>query len=193
MPQIISEIDHWLRQGRGKTFQFSATAKEVAELLRKTLPSQFAPYSLLGIVMVKEGKYYKQVCRVATIADFPLLRAEGIWQFFIYSQVLSHELPIKESSDLEGLCATNGLINLQQSYVNQVLLQETNIGMIDKVKNTLTGEIREHSDYLKIFHIIKDIAKSQNKLTSSKKSGRYGQAKTAFASSLPRMTSVRGT
>lgn len=161
MSPIILETHQWLREGRGKTFQCFATAEELVEILSMALPVQFAPYSLLGTCLVKEGKTYQHDYLSGSISDFPLLRARGIQQFFIRSQVLSGELLITHGSNLDHLCVANGLINLQQGSLAKSLPNETHIGLVDKVRNTLTGELRQHADYLKIFNAIKQAVQKQ--------------------------------
>jgi len=155
MSPIIPETQQWLREGRGKTFQFFATAEETVEILGTALPVQFAPYSIFGTFLVKAGKFYKHDYLSGPITDFPLFRARGIWQFFIQSQVLSSELLITPGSNIDHLCVANGLINLQQGSLAKSLPNETHIGLVDKVRNTVTGELRQHADYLKIFNAIK--------------------------------------
>ncbi|OQW92274.1 MAG: hypothetical protein BWK78_02175 [Thiotrichaceae bacterium IS1] len=161
MSSIISETQQWLREGRGKTFQFFATSEEMVEILGTALPVQFAPYSIFGTFLVKEGKFYKHDYLSGPITDFPLFRARGIWQFFIQSQVLSSELLITPGSNIDHLCVANGLINLQQGSLAKSLPNETHIGLVDKVRNTVTGELRQHADYLKIFNAIKQAVQKQ--------------------------------
>jgi hypothetical protein len=52
---IILDLDNWIRQGPGKVFQFTASDEQVVKILQSSLPTQFAPYSIWGTFMVKEG------------------------------------------------------------------------------------------------------------------------------------------
>jgi hypothetical protein len=152
-----SELENWIRHSRGRRFDFFATDDDIVEFLHAFLPPQFAPYSILGTFMVKEGNTYKETYLSSEMDGFLALRAKDIWSFFIQSHVLSPDLSIEDTPYLDRLLASNGLIIIQQQLACQRkgFWPQSSLALVDKVRNINTGEILEHKDYLKIFNKLK--------------------------------------
>ncbi|RKZ78401.1 MAG: hypothetical protein DRR19_26475 [Candidatus Parabeggiatoa sp. nov. 1] len=170
LPHILDTED-WIKQGRGKTFQFIATDEEIMATLQSSLPSQFTPYSIWGTVMTEEGKPDKHVCLCSPLEDFLQLRQQGLSQFFIQSDILSDSLPKEASPHLDRLLAVNGLVSLQLGRVSKGTLSQSNLGVIDTLKNAKTGKLLKHQDSIKIFNAFK---KGLRYLLSQKNSKQKG-------------------
>ncbi|HIE00552.1 MAG TPA: hypothetical protein EYP59_09720 [Thiotrichaceae bacterium] len=152
---IILDLDNWIRQGSGKIFQFMATDEQLIEILHASLPTQFAPYSILATFMSKEGKIYKQSSFSVQLPDFLPKKHQGLWQFFIQSHVLCPDLPISEVLQLDRLFAFNGLINLQHGRLSKGVCQKSSIGVVEQLKNLNTGELLKYKESVKIFNALK--------------------------------------
>ena len=120
--------------------------------LRSSLPSQLTPYSIWGTVITEEGKPDKHVCLCSPLDDFLQQRQQGVSQFFIQSDVLSHHKPTEKGPNLDRLLAVNGLVSLQLGPSSKGILSQSNIGVIDILKNAKTGELLKHKDYIKVFN-----------------------------------------
>lgn len=169
---ILDNLDDWQRAGRGRVLQFFATDEEVQRWLIAALPSEYAPYLLIGVDLVKEGRIFVEKpfqCEVSSLLDCMQLGIEPRFKFWIWSKVLIPNPPLKTERQLSRWLSFNGLVLLQHGRTitdktdpsRQVCRSASSIGMVDKVVNIRTGETRQFEGYLKIYKKIhKAISKS---------------------------------
>ncbi len=153
--------DCWQRYGRGKIVQFFATDREIYELLEKQLPEEFGPYSLLWVRSVQDGKEYKHEYSESDLSEFLNLRSEGVWKFFLKSEVLTTGTFSESSAPLDWSWSFSGLINIQQGRLREGKQEWSGLGIVDKAKNKDTGEVVTHEGYLKIFSVLKKALRKQ--------------------------------
>ncbi len=181
---VISNLEDWIRAGRGKSFQFFATDQEVAHLLQISLPSEYRPYSIVSYEIVREGNNYMQIPIFCEMHDFLKIRKTGLWQFFIRSHLLTPTLPVNRGESVLGVCATNGLVNLQQGCVLKKKFCESSIGVVDKISNKHTGEVIHHTEYANAFNTLKKAIRSILRYTSTHtwKNGQVEESKDVLMS-----------
>jgi hypothetical protein len=136
------DLAGWYRVG-GHRFQFYATDAEVAEWLTTTLPSKFAPYSIVGREW--EGDRWKSFeYPLAAIGEcFTHHRTSNLW---LRSEVLSPGL----TGDEKRL-SFSGLILLQLGRERDSRLEEISIAVVDRIRHETTGRERRHANYRRLF------------------------------------------
>jgi hypothetical protein len=157
----------WIRYGRGKGVHFRANDDDIVRALTSGLPQGYAPYVLLATSLRKVGNKYESNCEVTNFDDIPRFRQEGVWNYFLGSLRLT-ALPNFDQLDSAGRwLATNGLINLQHGRTGKKGLEPSSVGIVDKVRNTESGEIRTHSDYLKIYKGLAKLIRSEGRVSAT--------------------------
>lgn len=170
---INSDLENWLRLGRGRNVTFIATDEEVQEWLSSCLPAGFGPYRLVGADLVREGKHYVQLPFSGQIDELSQLMHRpdrDAFQFCIWSKTLTPDLELTPRTNIAAQLGVNGLISLQHgskikdySTPDQLpALWPSSLGVIDRVQNRETGEIRHYAEYLQIYSILK---RAMKKLT----------------------------
>jgi hypothetical protein len=141
---VPDEFDGWYRVG-GKTLQFYATDDEIAEWLLEALPSERAPYAVIGQESRGGRRQSLEFPLAAVAAAFSAQRLAVYW---IRSDALSPGL----TAESEKRLSFNGLINVQLGSTRpDGLLGEASIGIVDRIRHEHTGEERVHTEYLRIF------------------------------------------
>lgn len=149
--ESLVQPGEWHREGRGLTAEVEGlTAASVVHAIG-ALPEAWAPYCLLAVTNRKEGRDYVQVVRVSEAGRVDEERAEGRWDYFLWSPWLTPGLIDLlaggyVNARASALLSLNGLISIR--YRPQFRGQEepTHVGCVDKV-NSLEGELIHHSEY----------------------------------------------
>jgi hypothetical protein len=159
--------DVWVRHGRGKVVHFKASDDEVICALNSALPHEYAPYVLLASSLRKVEKKYRSNCEVISFDDIPRLVREGVWQYVICSLRLTRLPDFTQLDFADGWLATNGLINLQHGRIGKKGPAPSSFGIVDKVRNVESGEIRTHRDYLKVYKALTRLIKSEGRVSTA--------------------------
>jgi hypothetical protein len=160
MSQTTSMIvvqSEWSRLGARGQFQFFATDDEIAELLARSLPDDLGPFSLVGAEEVRDVFRSKLVSFECPAQDFRNCLtgpSEPRHQFFIRSEVLSPDLQVGPSPLVVNLLALNGLVLLQHGFVVHGARQPSSLAVTDRVRNDLTGEIRDYAGYRRVYQAL---------------------------------------
>jgi len=157
----------WVRHGRGKGVHFRASDDDVTRALKSALPKEYAPYVLIASILRKVGAKYRSNCEVIGFDDIPRLRQEGVWQYFIGSLRLTRLSDFAQIDFADRWLATNGLIDLQHGRIGKKGPEPSSFGIVDRVRNTETGEIRTHRDYLKVYEALARLIKSEGKVSTT--------------------------
>ncbi len=162
---INSHLDVWQRIGRGRSFEFVATDQEILAWLISCLPVDFAPYTLVSTNMVQQGKSFVERTSPDQVDRFLELKGEGkdsVTEFWIWSQSLTPDLELKSHATVTRQLAFNGLIRLSHGrrltdYTlpeRPIAVWPSDLVMVDRVLNSLTGELRHYDDYLRIYRAL---------------------------------------
>ena len=150
----ISELQAWIRRGRGKSFQFFACDEEVEALLSNALPKRLAPYTVMGLSMTRvDNEEYEQRVELFDISRFTELRHKGIWQLFLLSHSLSNDFDPAAGGNLQYL-SFNGLVNIQHGRLRKGVWQPSSLGIVNEIVHVQTGEVIQHSEYLSIYNTL---------------------------------------
>jgi len=159
LQDVIYDVDNWFRIGRGRELQFFATDDEVQSWLLNFLPEEYAPYSLVGADLIKKGKIYIEQGFEFDISELEKAmyeKDETRWHYWIRSKVLTPELRLITGERITWTLSYSGLVSLQHGRELQNMGRDaSSIGIVERVKNEKTGEIRHHKDYLRIFNSLK--------------------------------------
>jgi len=137
----------WRRLGRGRTFSFYATDKEVTHWFNEALPPDKQPYTLVGSE-IPDG--IGPLCGARPTFEFPVAQLEANLRplgkaranFFLRSLVLTPTLPSATTSDLDGDCSLSGLVLLQLGYVDNAGCKTCfSLGIVDRIANDATREV----------------------------------------------------
>ena len=144
--------DNWVRQSRGRTFDFDLQDSEVQDLLMQCLPTEFGPYTLIGTYLEKVGKLYEERFLETKLDQYLELRKRDISDIFVKSEQLTGQFDYSDKEGLFGLLPTNGLINIQVDVLPAFL---DGVGIVNRIINEDTGEIVTHVEYEQIFKAMK--------------------------------------
>ena len=144
--------DNWVRQSRGRTFDFDLQDSEVQDLLMQCLPTEFAPYTLIGSYLEKVGKLYERRFLEAKLDQYLELRKKDISDFFVKSEQLTGQFDYSDKEGLFALLPTNGLIIIM---LDVMPISPDYVGIINRIINEETGEIVTHVEYEQIFKVLK--------------------------------------
>ena len=162
----IYDVNEWRRLGRGKDLQFFATDDEVQDWLIKALPKKYAPYTLIGVESVKAGKIYIREPFELDVTELKRAMHWGNkvrWQFWIRSKIITPELNFSKQMRITWVFSYTGLVELQHGSnirhyglnTKELYRDASSIGVVDKVINDATGDIKHHKEYLRIFNSLK--------------------------------------
>ena len=152
---MINDPDHWYRVGRGRYFEFRAEDGQVIDLLHEALPKHYAPYTLVMIELIKQGKVYVETARESQISDLPLLCSPKTWDFFVRSEILSPGVEFQHVESPSRFCSFNGMINLQHGQEHKGTRLRSTIGIVERVAKESSDEIVEHREYMEVFEALK--------------------------------------
>ncbi|BCW69268.1 hypothetical protein [Arthrobacter sp. NicSoilB8] len=120
------------------------------------LPQEWAPYRLLGVTKLKEGKHYVEAVRVVEAGQLDERRAtDGQWYYFLWSPSLTPELvePLESEyvdSRAAGVLSLSGLINIQYRHQFREREEPTRVGCVPKIRSD-EGELVQHEEYEKVY------------------------------------------
>lgn len=172
---LITALAQWQRVGRGRSLQFFATDEEVQAWLNHALPEEFAPYVLVGVDKIKQSRF-KYVdepfqCDVSALSacmSGPVGRRSDFW---ICSKVLTPELLLRRGIWQQRLFSSNGLVDLAHGMMVKVrnprdpaqpLEQYASaVGIVDKIQNLETGEVRQYEGYLRIYQALRKVIRKE--------------------------------
>ncbi len=146
----------WYREGRGRSWIFSVPNEGIIEVLEKVSIELEDEFDLLHCFTKEVGKReYISFYEVLPITD---LTPDESWEYFIRSKTLTPELPEpKPRTGLgwPGSFSLNGFVSLFHPYPTKARSDLSCLGIVHRVRNELTGDIREHGEYDDIFRRIK--------------------------------------
>jgi hypothetical protein len=134
--------DDWYRVG-GSRLQFYATDDEIAEWLEEMLPSEFAPFAVIGQERL-EDRWHPFEFHLHAIRD--AFRGQHV-NYWIRSNVLS---PGLVGTD-EKRVSFSGLILVQPGRPWRGRVGDASIAVVDRIRHLETGEERRHPEYRRIF------------------------------------------
>jgi hypothetical protein len=150
IPGMAGDFTGWHRAGRGRSFQFYALDDEVAEWLVETLPCAFAPY----VVFREQWAHRGLAVHELSLDDIAQSLAEDREaRHWIKSAVLTPALQADDISvpgDL-GKLSFNGLISVRVGADRNGRREDADLGLIDRIRHSETGEERRQPEYLRIF------------------------------------------
>lgn len=149
--QLILDVENWFRLGRGRGFDFRIVTDQLVSLLKCVLRTEYAPYSLIVVELVKRGDVYVEQAHEGDILDLSAVSSPDQWQFFIRSCVLTGDIDFGKMKEPLRFCSFNGLINLQHGRVIHGNPDASSIGIVDRVATNMGDRVVQHVDYLKIF------------------------------------------
>jgi hypothetical protein len=158
-----SELGNWERVGRGRVLQFFATDEEVQAWLNSALPPAYAPYGLIRQEYRIRGQRRLPIVTysVSDFIDCLGKRDPPSTHFHIWSEVLSFDLLGDPCDDVGALCSLNGLPAVDHGHVRKGKQEGSAISIVDRVRNKTTGELRDHSEYRKVYNsLVRVIKKS---------------------------------
>ena len=154
----ISDPDSWYRVGHGRTFEFYATDHDVERWLANSLPPEYEPYSLVGYDIAGRGRTARRLPFRCPITRFTECRThtEMRTQFWIWSTVLTPDLPLIADSPIHSYCSLNGLVMLYHGSTDPDGRRRPSLlSVVGRVRNEQTGEERRHDGYLRIFQSLR--------------------------------------
>lgn len=169
--RLINEPNRWTRAGRGKTLQFFAVDQEVQRWLLENLPSEYAPYDLITFDRIQDGQGYMDhafSCGIEALSQCLNPPPQPRYNVWIRSQTLTPQIPVWRGFMLEQFFSYNGLVLLQHGLMvrdsrtspERMCREVSRIGIVDRIQHQVSGEIREHKEYLRIYKSLhKAIAK----------------------------------
>jgi hypothetical protein len=146
MWRVAESYEGWYRVG-GSRFDFYATDEEIAEWLLETLPSDLAPYAVVGEEWIEEEQRWKPFeYRLDEIRQaFTRHRDSNFW---IRSDQLS---PRIRGDDRVGV-SYGGLILVQLGFKREDgRIEDASIAVVDRLRHEITGEERRQPEYRRIF------------------------------------------
>lgn len=148
-----SELSEWHRPGKGRELQFFATNEELTGWLQHELPDKYQPYELVAADLVAQGDLYVRTSFTCPLADFPGgIQPMERWQFWIWSQSLTPELPSQfDSEAFHRVCSFNGLVSVEHGGRKHNGQDISRIAIVDKLANEADGRQYLHTDYLRIY------------------------------------------
>jgi hypothetical protein len=158
---IITDVQHWVRVGRGRSLQFFATDEEVQSWLCH-LPEKYKPYYIVGFDRVKaERTYVDQFfrCEMSALLECMNAREPKRWNFWIQSEAITPDIERGYEGWLDLLFTRNGLVHLQHGMIRKDRRDASSVGIVDKVRNLNTGALQEHQEYLEVFYALRKLIK----------------------------------
>jgi hypothetical protein len=154
---IINDVTQWARVG-GRELQFLATDAEVLEWLTQGLPSQYAPYHLVGSDLVEDGPVYVEHpfrCEVSALLECMHAVSPNRYIFRLWSEVLTPGLRLRRGEPIGAMCSLNGLVGLQHGFLHHGRRDISRISITDKVRHLETGAVLEHEGYFDIYKTLR--------------------------------------
>lgn len=148
--QLLSPLT-WRRASRGISCDIpGATSADIAKAVAG-LPREWAPYKLLLLRSVKQGKLYTQQVVEAEYAEMDELVAGGEWSYFLWSPVLTPKLEFHFQGGFPDgragqYLSVNGLIVIHYARLIGRQPWPTSIGCVPLVESD-AGVRREHVEY----------------------------------------------
>jgi len=142
----MESYEGWHRVG-GSRFDFYATDEEIAEWLLELLPSDFAPYAVIGAGWIEEEQRWQRFEYPLGEIQEAFARHRGA-NFWIRSDQLS---PRIRGNDHVG-ASYGGLILVQLGFRREDgRIEDASIAVVDRLRHELTGEERRQPEYRRIF------------------------------------------
>jgi hypothetical protein len=154
---VIADVTKWDRVG-GRELQFFATDAEVERWLTQELPEQYSPYHLVGSDLVEDGPIYVQrpfQCEFGEMLECRHGSGLERHNFWIWSELLTPSLPLRQGDPIVALCSYSGLVLLQHGFVHHGRRDVSRISMVDKVRHLETGEVLQHEGYFDIYKTLR--------------------------------------
>lgn len=159
----IYDVNEWRRLGKGRVVEFFATDDEVQTWLIEGLPNEYHPYTLVGVDLVKVGRTYIENGFEFEVRELKkaMYKTDAVRShFWIRSKVITPELDFLKQTRITWVLSYTGFVNLQHgAYIKNMGRPASSIGIVDKVINDATGEVRHHKEYLRIFNSLKRLIK----------------------------------
>jgi hypothetical protein len=159
-PLIRDELENWHRLSRGHRFDFFATSEEIQAWLLSALPKAFEPYMLVTSDTTREGRAWVHLpveCALDEFLSCLNVSPARSFNFHIWSKALTPELSFPHGPWVDWVCATNGLLLVQHGRLHDGRQDASAIGVVSRVRNVVTGEVREYDGYVAIYKMLKRV------------------------------------
>jgi hypothetical protein len=142
--------------GRGLELQFFATDDEIQELIDVTLPSAFAPYRGMAVVMRERGDrtgYDREhvECEVGDLIR--CARSQEASQVWIGSDVVTPTLASARAD--AAIWSLTGLIVVEPGRIWRGAIWESRIACVPSVMNLRTGAVEQNADYKRLYDLLR--------------------------------------
>jgi hypothetical protein len=159
----------WYRDTRGRSFEFYACDEELAQMLADSLPQELAPFSLVATHVEKLGRRQYVHRHVTAGTDrFVELRQEGIRHFNLCSDYITPSLVLPKNQAVSAIVSTNGLVDIQAGFARKGKLEESSIGLVNRIRNKHTDEVVVHAEYELVFHALKSAVRKRLAYTTER-------------------------
>jgi len=145
IPSVAESFEEWYRVGGSRT-DFYATDDEIADWLLESLPSELAPYAIVGREWVEEERLWRAF-------EYPLSQ---IREAFAHKRecnlwIRSDQLSPRVSGEDETPLVHGGLILVQLGTERSGVVEEASIAVVDRLRHEVTGAERRQPEYRRIF------------------------------------------
>lgn len=148
--------EQWKRDGRGRHWEFARSTENIVDVLRGVAAYANDTFELLACYREQgDKKWFSQY----QARPLDRLVPDDPWQYFLRSRRLTPAIPAPAPLSGVGwpaIFATNGLVLLQHpDHVRKAETSRSSIGIVSRVRNQDTGEVREHHEYDELYAVIK--------------------------------------
>jgi hypothetical protein len=148
--------EEWARYGHGRSWTFAVPTADMVQVAQAVASRRGSSFELLACSRTKVGDRFLSTYTRQSIRDLSL---DGPWQYFIRDPSLSPAIPAPEPLPGQGwpaIFAVNGLVLLHHPEPGQDGdPPPSSIGIVHRVVQLQTEEIREHAAYDAIFAALK--------------------------------------
>lgn len=172
----------WIRSTGSRRFEFLVTDDELRAFVTDDLPPQFAPYSLLYSTGEKSGKSIQWNAREISVGQVSHLSSEGICQFVLRSDQLTHDwaqdTAIYRNGDTRvpyHQWTAAGLIVIQHHWHSHYgLCERTSLCITPKVVHLPTGNVQVNDAYVTLYN---QLTRAWNKRLTCRVGWMYAEGK----------------
>lgn len=158
----------WKRDGRGRRWEFELPSRTIIEALAGVSVRRDDQLELLACFRTGSAREWRSQYERRELND---LSIEGPWQYFVRSCSTTPCLPASEPLSGTGwpaVFAANGLIVLHHpDPARRSQPGLSSIGIVNRVRSEMTGDVIEHSAYDSLFHAVKNALRASTGPRSS--------------------------
>jgi hypothetical protein len=146
----------WERHGRGRRWEFELATKDIIQTLVGVGEERNDTLELLSCSRIQVGRDWFSLYEPQPLTG---LGSGGTWQYFVRSGLLTPAIPAPEPLSGVGwpaAFATNGLLVLHHpDPARRSAPDRSSIGIVNRVRNTVTDETLVHRGYDDMFQEVK--------------------------------------